>query len=123
MVNTSKEVDSYISRCPKGVQPKLKELRRIIRGTAPDATELISYSMPGYCYEGYSYKGMFVWFAYQSKYIGLYLRPPTIRNHRKELTGYGTTKSAVHLPFDRKIPAPLIRKLVKASVKIMKNDG
>ena len=119
----SKEVDAYIARCPKRVQSKLREVRRIIRGTVPDAKELISYSMPGYCYEGYSYKGMFVWFGLQSGHIGMYLRPPTIWSHRKELAGYKTTKSAVHLPFDRKIPAPLIRKLVKASVKIMKSRG
>ncbi len=116
-------VDEYISRCPKNVQSKLKVVRKIIRGVVPDANEVISYSMPGYCYEGYSYKGMFVWFAMQSGHIGLYLRPPTIWNHRKELAKYVTTKSAVHLPFSEKIPAPLIRKLVKASVKIMKSNG
>lgn len=122
-MNTSKEVDAYIARCPKKVQAKLREVRKIIRSTVPDATELISYSMPGYCYEGYSYKGMFAWFALQSTHIGLYLRPPTIWNHRRELAKYKTTKSAVHLPFDEKIPAPLIRKLVKMSVKEMKKSG
>jgi hypothetical protein len=39
-------------------------------------------------------------------------------NHKNELTGYETTKSAVHLPLDRKIPVPLIKKLVKARMKI-----
>lgn len=123
MTKPSKDVDAYIARCPKNVQAKLKEVRKIIRATVPDATELISYSMPGYCYEGYSYKGMFVWFGLQSGHIGLYLRPPTIWNHRKELANYTTTKSAVHLPFDKAIPAPLIKKLVKASVREMKKRG
>lgn len=121
--NPSRDVDRYIARCPGAVQPKLRELRKIMRSLFPDATELISYSMPGYSYEGYTYKGMFAWFAYQRNHIGLYLRPPTIRNHRKELKGYVTTKSAVHLEFDRKIPAPLVRKLVRASLKVMKSRG
>ena len=114
------EIDAYIAKCPKNAQPKLKEVRRIIRSVAPDAKELISYSMPGYSYEGYDYKGMFAWFAMQNSYIGLYLRPPTIKNHKTELAGYKTTKSAVHIPLDKKIPMQLIKKLVKASLRIMK---
>jgi uncharacterized protein YdhG (YjbR/CyaY superfamily) len=45
------------------------------------------------------------------------LRPPVIAEHRKDLIGYETTKSAVHLPLDRKIPVLLIKKLVKARMK------
>ncbi|MDE1865791.1 MAG: DUF1801 domain-containing protein [Candidatus Micrarchaeota archaeon] len=116
----SKDVDAYIARRPRKMQAKLREVRKVIREVVPDATELISYSMPGYSYEGYSYKGMFAWFALQSNHIGLYLRPPTISDNKKGLAGYKVTKSAVHLPLDRKIPAPLIRKLVKYSARMMK---
>lgn len=49
------------------------------------------------------------------------MRPPVIGEHKKELEGFVTTKSAVHLPLDRKIPVPLIKKLVKARMK--KNDA
>ena len=94
----SKDVDAYIAKAPKDVQGKLKEIRAIIRDVVPDSTELISYQMPGYSYPGHSFKGMFAWFALQSNYIGLYLRPPTISSHKKDLEGYTTTKSAVHLP-------------------------
>jgi uncharacterized protein YdhG (YjbR/CyaY superfamily) len=82
---------------------------------------VISYSLPGYCYPGYDFKGMFAWFGLQKSHIGLYLRPPTIENHRIELAGYRTTKSAVHLPTNRKIPVQLIQKLVRASVRVMKH--
>jgi uncharacterized protein YdhG (YjbR/CyaY superfamily) len=119
----SKDVDAYIAKCPKNVQGKLKKIRAAIRKAAPGATETTSYfQMPGYFYPGgYYYNGMFAWFALQKSHIGLYLRPPTIQNHKKELAGYATTKSAVHFPLDEKIPAPLVGKLVKASVKIMKS--
>ena len=118
----SKDVDAYIAKCPKGFQSKLKGIRAAIKKAAPGATETTSYfEMPGYFYPGdYYYNGMFAWFALQKSHIGLYLRPPTIQNHKKELTGFVTTKSAVHFPLDEKIPASLVRKLVKASVKIMK---
>ena len=113
-------VDAYIARAPVEHRAKLAQVRAAIRAVVPDATELISYQMPGYSYPGYRLNGMFAWFGIQSRHIGLYLRPPTITNHRKELAGYTTTKSAVHLPLDREVPTLLIQKLVRASVLAMK---
>jgi uncharacterized protein YdhG (YjbR/CyaY superfamily) len=118
----SAEVNAYVAQAPVEMRRKLATLRSVIRSIAPDATEVISYQMPGYSYPGYRYKGMFVWFALQSGHIGLYLRPPTIENHRRELAKYGTTKSAVHLPLKEEIPIPLVQKLVRASLRIMKAE-
>ena len=115
-------VDAYIARAPPGVRKNLETLRKTIRSVVPDSTEVISYQMPGYSYPGYRFKGMFVWFGLQSGHIGLYLRPPTIENHRRELAKYGTTKSAVHLPLDGQIPTRLVQKLVRASLRIMKDE-
>jgi len=120
---SSPEVDAYIARAPAELRGRLGQVRRAIRAVVPDATELVSYRMPGYSYPGYSYKGMFAWFGLQSNHIGLYVRPPTIENHESELASYTTTKSAVHLPFDRSIPTALIQRLVRASVRIMKERG
>jgi uncharacterized protein YdhG (YjbR/CyaY superfamily) len=112
-----------IANCPKNIQSKLKELRKVIREVAPDATETTSYfQMPGYSYPSYDYNGMFVWFGLQKSYIGLYLRP-TVENYKNELAGYATTKAIVRLPLDQKIPVPLVKKLVKASLKIMKDKS
>jgi uncharacterized protein YdhG (YjbR/CyaY superfamily) len=44
-----------------------------------------------------------------------------IQEHKKELAGYTTTKAIVSFPVDKKIPMPLVKKLVKASLKIMKD--
>jgi len=116
----SKDVDGYIARCPKDVQDKLNAIRAAIRDVAPDATETIGYfHMPGFFYPGYDYNGMFAWFGLQKSYISLLLRPPTIQDRQKDLAGYATTKAAVHLPLDRNVPMPLVKKLVRASLKIM----
>lgn len=108
----ARNVDEYVSRAPKELQGKLREIRTIIREVAPGAEERINYMMPAY-----TYKGPLVFFGLQSNHIGLYLRPPIVEQHKKDLAGYGTTKSAVHIPLDKKVPAPLIRKLVKAAIK------
>ena len=117
----SESVDAYIAKCPKNVQGKFKEIRAAIKEVAPDANETTSYfEMPGYYYPGYDYNGMFAWFGLQKSHISLMLRPPTIQNSQKELTAYDTTKAVVHFPLDAKVPVPLVKKLVKASLKIMK---
>jgi len=118
----SKSVDAYIAKCPKNIQSKLKEIRSAIKEVAPGANETTSYfEMPGYSYPGYDYNGMFAWFGLQKSHIGLCLRPPTIQNHEKELESYETTKAVVGLPLDKKIPVPLVKKLVNTSIRIMKD--
>jgi uncharacterized protein YdhG (YjbR/CyaY superfamily) len=106
------EVDAYISNAPKKAQDKLKQIRAAIKQVAPGAAESISYRMP--CY---NCDGQLAWFASMKGYIGLYLRPPIIAEHARELAAYKTTKSAIHFPLDQKLPLPLIKKLIKARLK------
>jgi uncharacterized protein YdhG (YjbR/CyaY superfamily) len=117
----SADVDAYISGCPEQAQGKLKGIRTAIREAAPGATETMAYfQMPGYFYPGYDYNGMFAWFGFRKSYIALLLRPPVIQDHEKELAAFAKTKAAVHLPMDREIPVALVKKLVRASVRVMK---
>ena len=113
MDKASEDVDSYIAGAPRSAQAKLKQVRAAIRQAAPEAKESISYRMPYY-----SYKGRLAWFGLHSSHIGLYLRPPVIAEHKDDLRGYMTTKSAVHLPLDKKIPVELVKKLVKARLRM-----
>jgi uncharacterized protein YdhG (YjbR/CyaY superfamily) len=117
----SENVDTYIAKCPEDIQGKLRQIRAAIKEVAPGAAETTSYfQMPGYYYPGYDYNGMFAWFGLQKSHISLLLRPPTIQDFADELAGYSTTKAAVHLPLDKKVPVPLVKKLVKASLETMK---
>jgi uncharacterized protein YdhG (YjbR/CyaY superfamily) len=111
-----KDVDAYIAAAPKEVQAKLKELRTVIRKTAPTAVERISYGMPYY-----DYKGRLAYFSPWKSHIGLYIPTPVIEEHEKELEAYETTKATVRFPLDKKLPVTLIRKLVKAQMK--KNEA
>ncbi len=116
-------VDEYIAKCPLEVQDRLKQIRSAIQEVAPGAIETVSYfHIPGYAYEGYDYNGMFAWFSYQHPYIRLHIRPPVIQDHKTILTGFITTKGIVSFPADREVPIDTVRKLVKASLKIMKGD-
>lgn len=115
-------VDEYIATCPKAVQAKLKRLRAAIRAVTPGSIETVSYfEMPGYSYEGYDYNGMFAWFSFKKPNVRLHVRPPAIQQQRKkDLAAYATTKALVIFREDQEIPVALVKKLVRASVKIMK---
>ncbi len=121
-LSASRGVDKYIAGTPKLVQTKLRQIRSTIRAAASGATERTDYfQMPGYSYEGYDYDGMFVWFSFKKPHIRLHLRPPVIQNHKKELAGCVTTKAIVSFPADSAISMALVKKLVKASLKVMKD--
>jgi uncharacterized protein YdhG (YjbR/CyaY superfamily) len=115
------DVDSYIANSTKETQNKLKKIRAAIREITPDATERTDYfQIPGYSYAGYDYEGMFVWFSYKKQYVRLHVRPPVIQEHKKELANYLTTKGIVSFSIDKEIPIALVKKLVKASLNVMK---
>jgi uncharacterized protein YdhG (YjbR/CyaY superfamily) len=116
-------VDEYIAACPKDIQGTLREMRAAIREVAPDAVETVSYfKWPGYSYEGYVYNGMFAWFSFKAPFVRLHVYPEALENHKKELEKYATTKAVVSFPADGKIPKPLVKKLVKSSLKAMKSS-
>ncbi|MEO8314134.1 MAG: DUF1801 domain-containing protein [Pseudomonadota bacterium] len=117
-------VDEYIEKFPEDVQGRLKEIRTAIQGAAPRSTETVSYfQMPGYFYGGFDYNGMFAWFSFKKPFVRLHVRPPVLDDHEKELRGYATTKAIVSFPADKAIPKALVKKLVKASVKVMKQNA
>ena len=118
------EVDAYIATCPKEAQGDLAKMRAAIRAAAPGATERTDYfQMPGYSYPGFDYDGMFVWFSFKKPHIRIHVRPPVIQEHRKELASYPSTKAIVSFPMGKPIPVSLVKKLVKASVKVMKDKA
>jgi uncharacterized protein YdhG (YjbR/CyaY superfamily) len=114
MAKVAKDVDSYIASAPETARPKLVELRRIIRGAAPQAEEVISYRMPYY-----RYHGQLVGFAAFKDHVGIFgLIPP---GFKKELAPYKTGRGSIQFPFGKPLPARLIAKIVKAHMKM--NEG
>ena len=117
------EVDDYIAKCPKEVQGDLVNIRAAIRAAVPRATERTDYfRMPGYSDPEINfYDGMFTWFSFKKPHIRLHVPPAVIQKHRKELAGYATTKAVISFPKGKPVPTTLVKKLVKASLKAMKD--
>jgi uncharacterized protein YdhG (YjbR/CyaY superfamily) len=121
----SDEVDKYIARCPKEAQGDLAKIRAAIRAAAPGATERTDYfQWPGYSYSGVDYyDGMFAWFSFKKPHVRLHVPPSVIQEHRKELAGFATTKAIISFPIGKPVPMTLVKKLVKASIKAMKDKS
>ena len=100
-------IDEYIKACPKPVQARLQEIRRIVHKAAPDAQERISYRMPSFTLDG-----NLVYFAAFANHIGFYPIPSGMEKFKAELSRFKTTKGGVQFPLDEPLPGELIRKIV-----------
>jgi uncharacterized protein YdhG (YjbR/CyaY superfamily) len=106
------DVDAYIATFPKDVQALLRKVRATIRRAAPQAREVISYSMPAY-----RQNKMLVYFAGFKHHIGLY--PPVRGNAAlvKAVARYAGPKGNLQFPYDQALPLALISRIVRHKVR------
>lgn len=107
MKTTYKDIDSYIADQPEKVRIKLEKIRQVIKKTAPDAEEVISYQMPAF-----RYHGMLLYFAAFQNHIGFYPFTSAIKKFAKELSAYDGSKGTIRFPMEKSIPVSLITKIV-----------
>lgn len=109
--NVIKTIDEYIQQFSPEVQEKLQSLRNVIKETAPDAEEKMSWQMPTF-----ALYGNLVHFAAHKSHIGFYPAPSGIEVFMDKLSEYKSSKGAVQFPMDKPIPYELIREIVKFRV-------
>lgn len=105
---TGNVIDEYINQCSKEIQPKLKELRKIILEVSKDLTEKMSWQMPTFYY-----KKNIIHFAANKNHIGIYPGPEAIEAFSDRLSEYKTSKGAIQIPNDRELDIKLIQDIVK----------
>jgi len=106
--STAGSIDEYIAGFPPATQEVLQELRALIRASAPDATETISYAIPTFDLAGRH----LVHFAGYEKHIGFYPVPSGIEAFKDELTPYRSGKGSAQFPLGQPLPTDLIRRIV-----------
>lgn len=105
-------IDEYIATRTPEVQPFLRELCRTIREAAPRAGEKISWGMATF-----THHGNLVHFSAEKHHVGFHPAPSAIEAFKKELAGYSCSKGTVRLPYDKPLPAELIRNMVRFRVE------
>lgn len=106
-------IDEYIAGFPAETQRALAEIRALVKSTAPNATETISYAIPTFDLNGRH----LVHFAGYAKHIGFYPIPTGIEAFKDELEPYKQGKGSVQFPLDQPLPVDLIRRVVEFRVK------
>ena len=105
-------IDQYIAGFPKSTRDILEVLRRVIRESAPEAEEAISYGIPTF-----KLNGNLVHFAAYRRHVGFYPGPSAIEAFKTELASFKHAKGSVQFPLDRPIPFDLVKRIVKFRVK------
>ena len=109
--NQFESIDVYILNAPREIQEVLKMLRKVIKESAPDSQEKISWGMPTFVLHG-----NLVHFAAHKNHIGFYPGPTGIEEFKNELSTYKSSKGAVQFPIGKPMPYELISKIVKYRV-------
>lgn len=110
--STARSIDEYVAEFPPATQELLKQMRELVRESAPEAVETISYAIPTFDLRGRH----LVHFAGFKGHIGFYPMASGIEHFKEELARYKSAKGSVQLPVDRPLPADLIRRIVEFRV-------
>lgn len=103
-----KNIDEYIAAQEETVQPRLKEMRSLIRSAIPEAEERISWSMPTY------WKGKnLLHFAAFKKHLGFYPGDEAVARFKDELKDFDVSKGTIRLPYSADLPAELIQRMAR----------
>lgn len=115
----SATIDDYIAGFAPEVRPVLEQVRALIRGIAPNATETISYAIPTFDLSGQH----LVHFAGFAKHVGLYPTPVGLEEFAEDLKPYKTGKGSVQFPLGEPLPLGLIRRIVEFRVAQVEGRG
>jgi uncharacterized protein YdhG (YjbR/CyaY superfamily) len=110
-VQKATSVDEYIAAFPSEVQTLLSQLRQIIKTSAPNAQEKLSYGMPYY-----SLSGRLVYFGGFKDHVSLFPMKTGITTFQEELKDYETSAGTIKFSLNKPLPVDLIDKIVKFRV-------
>lgn len=116
-MKTYASVSEYIKSADKAHQAKLKQVRAIVKESAPAATEQISYGMPAYKLGG---EPLF-YFAAMKGHLGLYPTSGPIAELKDLLKDFSTSKGCMRVPYSADMPKGIIVKLIKCRMKEIKS--
>jgi uncharacterized protein YdhG (YjbR/CyaY superfamily) len=111
-----KSVVQYFSRLPEPAKSTLQTVRAAILSACPkDTTVALSYGIPTF-----KHNGSIVAIAAFKDHCSLFpMSYFVIDKFRADLARFDVSKGTVRFPTDKPLPAPLVRKIVKARLTQM----
>lgn len=101
-------IDDYLSKYSGPEKVELEKIRSIVNETVPEAEEVITYSMPGFKYNGKH----LVAFSIFKDHLGLFPTSGPIEAHKDKLVDFKTSKGGVQFTPQKPIPEALIKEIL-----------
>ena len=118
MAQRPRTIDEYLDGVDAASRAALQKVRRAVRAAAPKAQEGISYGMPSFRLNGKLIAG----FRAAANHCSYHpMSGTTVATLRKDLAGYDTSAGTIRFSASAPLPAPLVRKLVKARIAEVTN--
>lgn len=111
-------VEAYLAKVPEPARSTLESVRLAIRSAAPkDATEIISYGMPAFRYEG-----VLVSYAAFKDHCSFFpMSAVLLDEFAVDVKSCRTSKGTLQFPLDKPLPAALVRNIVR--IRVMQNEA
>ena len=110
-------VTEYIDSAPTEAREKLNEIRAILKKAAPNATETIKWGTPVF-----EEKRILFSFSAFKSHLNFMPTHPALEQFKDELADYKTGKDTIQFPYDKPLPAQLIRKIAEFRVMDVKEN-
>jgi uncharacterized protein YdhG (YjbR/CyaY superfamily) len=114
------DVDAYIAALPEPKRSTLEEVRRRILVRIPQATQKISYGMPGFVVKGKVVAGIA---AFKNHCAFLPHSGRVFVGIEKHLEGFMRTMSSLHFRVDEPLSQELIDVLIEEKMQVLEVDG
>ena len=103
------EIDAYLEALPDDVRSTLERVRGIIRETAPESTERVSYKIPIF-----RLRKDLVGMSAQKNHCALHsMSPPLMVAMAEELEGLKVSGATIHFTPENPLSRKLIEKIVR----------
>ncbi len=111
--HASEEIDAYLEVLPYDVRSALERVRSIIRETAPECTERVSYKIPIF-----RLRRDLVGMSAQKNHCALHsMSPPLVKAMAEELKGVEVSGATIHFTPENPLSRELIEKIVRERMK------
>jgi uncharacterized protein YdhG (YjbR/CyaY superfamily) len=107
-------VADYLAGVREPQRAALEKLRKQIQAAAPEATETITYQMPGFRAHG---RPLVSYAAFKDHCSFFPMSPKVIEEHADELKSYDLSKGTIRFTTEKPLPAALVKKIVKMRIE------
>ena len=107
------EIDAYLAALPDDIQSSLERVRSIIRETAPECTERVSYKIPIF-----RLRKDLVGMSAQKHHCSLHsMSPSLMKAMAEELKGVKVSGATIHFTPENPLPGELVERIVRKPMK------